>query len=468
MPGLFKSLFDKRTARLSASFVLFFLLTIDVIADRSQAAGKYSAAEQVYLKNITPVLYEYSQIASYVSASLIPLLSGPAEECRVEFEYYKSILGSLRKQLIGFTPPERLEAIGRNSLEAISDYETGVGLYGRACIEEDSDRKERLNIRAEESLNQSVEKIGRVYAEIENPDTSVAQTVVNEKVEITEPVISEGGNIKTAEQDYAVAGVAEEVEEVIVPPVEEEVVEEVETGVMTEEAPGAESPQFPVPEVKASEVATYVISETKTTTPRVTAPEFETGVVDAPENVPPVYDEPDIAETESEKPVGEAVEAKTQEAQVSQEEMSKEERIEKLNEIIMRRRIAEEEIPSVGTSEAVTSGAPAPEIAASEPGVLKEEITESEILADDIKSWCMRRADTETEQETCINSRTEAKEKIEDLIEAHPAGSEERDVVEKCKSDWKDGNTYNYEMVVSCIQFFCARQGMESCKELSN
>lgn len=65
-----------------------------------------------------------------------------------------------------------------------------------------------------------------------------------------------------------------------------------------------------------------------------------------------------------------------------------------------------------------------------------------------------------------MKQRAAAKDRIDKLSNKYTGGSPEREVLDKCMSDWKDGSTYNYEMVISCTQFFCTQRGIEDCKDL--
>jgi hypothetical protein len=66
-----------------------------------------------------------------------------------------------------------------------------------------------------------------------------------------------------------------------------------------------------------------------------------------------------------------------------------------------------------------------------------------------------------------MKHRAVAKDKIDKLSGSYSGGTKEREVLDKCMSDWKEGGTYNYEMVISCTQFFCTQRGIEDCKDLS-
>lgn len=459
-------LFGDRNSRFPAVILLLSFLLANAGADTSQAADKYGAAGDMYLKNIAPVLYDYSQTASEASASLIPLQSEPPEKCAEGFGYYKSIFSSLELRLSRNEPPSGLESVYRNSLEAITDYETGLELYARACMEKDFDRKNRFNIRAGEYLDASVGKIREVHAELGHPVAAGTQAVKKEIKVFSETPINGGSSDEEPEGKSA-----------------EELAEGAEPLVTAERgAVGDEAAQVSEPVAQTQQSAAPESSVEGAATPEVAVPEPEKGDVNAPEDISEGSDEQAVAGSAAEAPSAETPEedryaagAQTVEpgaeygksgGEDARGEMSREERIAKLNEMIMRGRSAGEESPAATTAEPAAVVSPSSEIAVRETGGLKEETTKTESALDDVNSWCVSGTDTEAELESCINSRAEAKERINNLIEAHPRGSPERDIVEKCKADWKDGNTYNYDMVVSCIQFFCAREQIESCRRL--
>lgn len=124
--------------------VLSSFLILAGLTTESGAQGVYSAREQIYLKNITPLLYEFSQVASEVSASVLKLQSSTPEECSSKFADYRGIVGSLSGQLGSLTPPQRLETVHSFAMQAMEGYSTGLGLYFNACTEEDYGVKESL------------------------------------------------------------------------------------------------------------------------------------------------------------------------------------------------------------------------------------------------------------------------------------------------------------------------------------
>jgi hypothetical protein len=106
-------------------------------------------------------------------------------------------------------------------------------------------------------------------------------------------------------------------------------------------------------------------------------------------------------------------------------------------------------------------------VAVAPPGGAAEELKEEEAPVDDVKSWCQERYEVQTERDDCEKHRAAAKDKIDKLSNSYSGGTKEKDVLDKCMTDWKEGGTYNYEMVISCTQFFCTQRGIEDCKDLS-
>jgi hypothetical protein len=106
-------------------------------------------------------------------------------------------------------------------------------------------------------------------------------------------------------------------------------------------------------------------------------------------------------------------------------------------------------------------------VAALPPGGAQDAPKEEQAPVDDVKSWCQERYQTPSELESCMKQRAVAKDRIDKLSGKFSNGSKERGVLEKCMSDWKEGSTYNYEMVIYCTQFYCTQSNIDSCKDLS-
>jgi hypothetical protein len=277
------------------------------------------------------------------------------------------------------------------------------------------------------------------------------------------------------------------------------------------EAPVEENAVSEAPAAPEPKEEVYV-PETPREKPEVKTVE-KTDIPEAPAALPPAppSETPEVKTEEApsgevsaiEKGNAEApADVKTEEETEEPEEESDEEKIERLNQKIMEQ--AETAQPAEDTVEASTGdtkaetppaqvpdkgkaaeespGSPAAdtpeagdaapaadnqEVAAMPPGEAAEELKEEEVPVDDVKSWCQDRFHTPDEQENCMKSRAVAKDKIDKLTSSFSGGTREREVLNKCMSDWKEGGTYNYEMAIYCTQFFCTQNGIEGCKDLS-
>ncbi len=502
-------------------FSLFFLIwffTVSGFPDKSLAQGAYSAAEQIYLKNITPILYEFSQTASEVSASVLPLQSAPPEECAAKFADYRGIVDSLAKEIGSLTPPPRLEAVHENSMQALSGYLSGLELYYKACTDKDYGVKESLVSQGGVYLNKSVVSLNKAYDEIENLKSAVAVAARQERAEeITEGDLTEAGvNGESAAEETGaeVTGANAEppphkvkTKEQVIKEISKNVKTEKETQVVkksavaipdnkVEKAPeNAESkPKAPESPTVKEEVKEETLQPTEP--PATESQALKSEPADVKNEEVKAVENPEIAE---QKAVAETEEKGIEPTPQPAEEMSDKERVEKLNQKIMEQasantgaqdsQTAGNEKSETPASEAAAGGqktdesaevtpsgdntagnAPEPEnqeVAVAPPGGVPEELKEEEVHVDDIKSWCQENYQTEPEREKCMKSRAVAKDKTDKLANAYSEGTKEKGVLDKCMSDWKEGNTYNYEMVISCTQFFCTQGGIEKCKDLS-
>jgi len=500
MKGILSIFERRRVSILSAVFLAMIFLQVQ--AAPGAAADNYSAAEKIYLKTVTPILYEYSQVASQVSANVLPLQSAPLEKCSGEFAHYYGIMSSLGKQLGTITPPARFESVQANSASAISEYETSLNLYSAACTQEDFGMKEELVSRAGAGVNRSVATISRVYKEIEDLGAVAAAPPAADGAaseNLSESAIETAPSGEAVEDVY----VEEQAVEVEPPPAptappapktREEVIqnlaEEVDTG-GTEEvqkttpaAPVVEAPKPAAPAVKAPEPVKPAPAEAQTETAKI-----ETSEETLPLPPPPAEPAPD-------KPAPAPVKAAP--VHVEEPAVPKVEQAP-LNETASVPAPAAE-TAAVPAPAAPEKPAPAPEPtltpapqegaataevgpqppkpgdAASETVTEKsmdtaalapeDELKEEALPEDEISSWCSR-YQTDFEREACVKKRTAARDKAGVLSTSFEDGTPEKEIVEKCRADWKEGVTYNYEMVVSCTQFFCGQKGLEACKELA-
>lgn len=473
-------------------FILLSFLILPGLTVGSRAQGVYSAEERIYLKNITPLLYEFSQVASDVSASVLKLQSAAPEECSSKFADYRGIVGSLAGQLGSMTPPPRLETVHGYAMQALEGYSKGLGLYFNACTEKDYGVKESLVRQGSLYLNKSVVSVGKAYDEIENvksAGSSVAKKETDER--ITEGEIIEGAASTTGRETRLENTAAPK------PPARETKSEErvpgriskkVEAEVKAEE--GAETTP-PAADSSASEPAPPLVRHDEVSMPApskleaetTTLEKAETPEVPATEPAPPPTEAPSLKSTEEPAPetasTGEGnVEVPTEEGgkETAGEESGKG-RIEKLNQKIMEQAKADQgsnvsdETGPIGAETPIpANGAPGEgnqEVAVVPPGGTAEGPEGKEGPADDIKSWCEDRYQLKTEREECMKNRAVAKDKMDKLSNSYSGGTKEREVLDKCMSDWREGGTYNYEMVISCTQFFCTQRGIEDCKDLS-
>jgi|GEM_PF-2067706 len=527
---MYKPSFSKKEGIRAAVFSLLFLslfLTVPWLPGKSLAQGVYSAPEQIYLKNITPLLYEFSQVASEVSASVLPLQSAPPEECSSKFADYRGIVGSLGNQLGSFTPPPRLEAVQEYAMQALNGYSSGLELYFKACTEEDFGVKESLVSQGGIYLNKSVGAVGKAYDEIENVKASGPAVVRKETAEeITEGNISDKGLAEAAPPvESGVRGEPVNPADPN-PPAESaktkaQVLEEISMKVQAEmESRGEAQSEAPIPyradnetppvvqpqeEVSGSEPETPKEEIAVQTTVKERAPEAPAVEPPAP---PPVTPEVKTEETPSEEVsvieednAEAAREVKTEEETVEPDaKESDEDKIKELNQKIMEQAdtdklkmvagetiSGESETPQAQVkdegkgaeqpsenlaAESSNSGNAVPvtgnkEVAAMPPGEAAGELKEEKVPPDDVISWCRERCETPTELENCMKLRAVAKDKVEKLTNTFGGGTKEREVLDKCMSDWKEGSTYNYEMAISCTQFFCTQGHIVGCQDLS-
>ncbi|HKQ32826.1 MAG TPA: hypothetical protein VJV40_06450, partial [Thermodesulfobacteriota bacterium] len=407
-------------------------------------------------------------------------------------------------------------------IEALDGYSKGLGLYYGACTEEDYGVKENLVSQGGIYLNKSVGTVNKAYAEIENLKSAgppVAKEEASEQIteeEITEGMTSADTGVETQEQNTAVPNppaqqtkskdqVLAEISQKVQADMEakeaeengESITESAEIEQPVERREEASKPEPPKVETKAK-------TPEKTEAPAVKAPEptaEPTPVPPPPTEAPSLKSEeepaPETASTGEENV--EPQQGKGEESKEPKEEESGKGNIEALNQKIMEKagsgqesKAVDETVPAEGEAQlnqqdkaADTATPPAvqdsgnaepaspaageenKEVAVVPPGGTTEELKEEEGPMDEIKSWCQERYEVQTERDDCEKHRAAAKNKVDKLSNSYPGGTKEKDVLDKCMTDWKEGGTYNYEMVISCTQFFCTQRGIEDCKDLS-
>lgn len=137
----------------------------------------YSNKEKIYLKDITPILYELSEVGKSVSQKAVSLQNSNPEECSYQFGYYQGIVESLRVRLNTIPPPPRMVNVQSTALLAIGDYISGLSLYTKACTEDDYSMKSKLGYDARQRLIDADIKIRQVNKLITNPQVQIqAQT----------------------------------------------------------------------------------------------------------------------------------------------------------------------------------------------------------------------------------------------------------------------------------------------------
>jgi hypothetical protein len=129
----------------------------------------YNNKEKIYLKDITPILYELSEVGKSVSQKAVSLQNASPEECSYEFGYYQGIVEGLRVRLNTIPPPPRMITIHSTALLAIGDYISGLSLYTRACTEDDYNMKAKLGYDGRQRLIDADKKIRQVNYLITNP-----------------------------------------------------------------------------------------------------------------------------------------------------------------------------------------------------------------------------------------------------------------------------------------------------------
>ncbi|MGE3523361.1 MAG: hypothetical protein AB7I96_10885 [Candidatus Dadabacteria bacterium] len=459
------------------SAVLFAVILAQAYGAPARAANNYSNAEKIYLKNVTPILYEYSQVASQVSANVLPLQSAPPEECSSEFSGYFSIMSALGKQLGTITPPARFESVQADSASAISDYERALNLYGAACTQEDFGTKEELVSRAGADVNRSVARINKVYKDIEDLGAVAAAPAAPAPGSTAPENLSETA-IGTAPLEESTQIEEQYVEEEVpaapaatpAPRTREEVLEELSGTANTGAAPEAvevEKPAPPAPVVEAPKPtpppAVKAPEPTKPAPEAPAPPAAETAKIETPAATAPPAPaaEPEPVATEPPpappKPAATPAPAATEEAPAAGHSVSPAEQAA-VQEALQSAEEVGPPPPGPGdvTEKSMDTAALAP-----------EELKEEALPEDEINTWCNSRYQMNFEREECVKKRTEARDRAETLVTSFEDGTPERNIVEKCRSDWKEGDTYNYEMVVSCTQFFCNQKGLEACTKLA-
>ncbi len=137
-------------------------------------ADTFDNREKIYLKDITPILYELSEVGKSVSANAVSLVHGTPDRCSYEFGYYQGIVESLKTRLTTIPPPPRMGEVHATALQAIGDYSNGLDQYAAACIETDNNIKSEYAERAWQNLVSADNKIRQVNSLITTPSAAAA------------------------------------------------------------------------------------------------------------------------------------------------------------------------------------------------------------------------------------------------------------------------------------------------------
>ena len=150
------------------------ILTLGAISAEPVKADTFDNREKIYLKDITPILYELSEVGKSVSANAVSLVHGSPDRCSYEFGYYQGIVESLKTRLTTIPPPPRMGEVHATALQAIGDYSNGLTQYAAACVETDNNIKSEYAERAWQNLVSADNKIRQVNSLITSPSAAAA------------------------------------------------------------------------------------------------------------------------------------------------------------------------------------------------------------------------------------------------------------------------------------------------------
>ena len=122
-------------------FLGFFLIMTLVLGIAQTQIAHAQTSQGTYLQELYTVLNELSQVGEKISKTAIGLQSAPQDKCENEFTFYQGIVATLRARLGSATPPAGYKPVHIKSMEAISNYLTGLNLYGAACTDDDYEMK---------------------------------------------------------------------------------------------------------------------------------------------------------------------------------------------------------------------------------------------------------------------------------------------------------------------------------------
>lgn len=159
---------DRKPEYLLSVFLITAIVFSFVLAEEA-SADTYTNKEKIYLKQITPILYELSEVGKTVSSNAVGLQSETSDKCSYEFGYYQGIVDSLRLRLNSIASPPRMMPVQSTALQAIGDYSTGLKLYTGACSAAESKTRAATSEEARLKLVAADAKIRKVNELISQP-----------------------------------------------------------------------------------------------------------------------------------------------------------------------------------------------------------------------------------------------------------------------------------------------------------
>ncbi|MFI5323808.1 MAG: hypothetical protein ACHQ6U_09815, partial [Thermodesulfobacteriota bacterium] len=63
-------------------------------------------------------------------------------------------------------------------------------------------------------------------------------------------------------------------------------------------------------------------------------------------------------------------------------------------------------------------------------------------------------------QDYCMKNQTEALDKLSKMTSMYPPGSRERQVMQTCSSTWRKGDSYDYRMIIFCVENVLGKQAI--------
>ncbi len=147
---------------------LFLIMALVLIIAQTQVAHAQTS-QGTYLQELYSVLNELSQVGDKVSKTAISLQSAPEDKCENEFSFYQGIVSMQRARLSSATPPAGYKPVHIKAMEALSNYLTGLNLYGSACTDDDYEMKTKLVDRGTNYIKQADQQVAEVNDMVANP-----------------------------------------------------------------------------------------------------------------------------------------------------------------------------------------------------------------------------------------------------------------------------------------------------------